>query len=131
MRAALPPDVTPPTPELLDAIGLILAHRRNPDAAREQLHALGRRHAEQGLRPPHYRLICELLVRSIADMCDAEWDAELECEWTSSLNLGAAAMIEGAATASPRAAPPIHRAATASAGSSLARGLNCRLDGQP
>jgi hypothetical protein len=47
------------------------------------------------VRPPHYRLICELLVRSIADLCGPEWDAELECEWTSSLSLGAAAMLEG------------------------------------
>lgn len=82
--------------QVIEAVALVVAHRLDPAAARERLRALGRRYAAQGLRPPHYRLICELLVRAIADLCPGEWDAALECEWTSSLHLGAAAMIEGA-----------------------------------
>lgn len=95
VRALFPPNITAPKQKFLSALSLVVKNLRRPDALREPLVEMGRRHVGYGAEPAHYPLFRDTLVEVMSELAGDDWTGQLTSDWTSALNCVVAVMLEG------------------------------------
>jgi hemoglobin-like flavoprotein len=85
---------------LLGTLVLLRKSLRDLDPILPKLRTLGARHLAYGAQPQHYPVVGEALIASMAAIAGPAWRAEHEQAWTAAFAVVAAAMIEGAESAS-------------------------------
>ena len=97
LRRMFPADMTEQRRKLRDTLQTVVAHLRDPAAARARLLELGRAHVGYGAKPEHYPLVIGAIVQAMAETAGERWSADLTAEWTSAMEMIGAIMLEGAA----------------------------------
>jgi hemoglobin-like flavoprotein len=77
-------------------LAVIVTSIRRFDEFRDRSEALGRRHAGYGVRAPHYRIMGDALLESLAAALGPAWTPAAEAAWRRAYNLTAEAMLAGA-----------------------------------
>ncbi len=103
LRLMFPTDLAAQEQKLVDSLRMVVEHLEEPEATRARLKELGQRHAGYGAKPEHYPIVCALLVEVMASTAGKAWGPELSADWTTALRLLSDAMMEGAASAPPKA----------------------------
>ena len=91
--------------KLLDTLVAVIDGLAATQAVREQLRAMGKRHATYGARPEHYPLVCACLIESMGEVAGAQWTKTLEVEWTRALELISRTMLDGASAGQTHGEP--------------------------
>jgi len=80
--------------KLMKTLTLIVENMRRPDSLVPMLEALGKRHRTQyHVVAPHYALLAEALVTTIADYSGPDWNPALETAWVDAIDGIAEIMI--------------------------------------
>lgn len=110
VRSMFPAEMSAQRRKLLDTLAAVIDGLASPVTVRDQLRAMGKRHAGYGARPEHYPLVCDCLVDSMRDVAGPDWTDQLEDEWKRALELISRIMLDGAsvgeAHGQPRASSP-------------------------
>jgi hemoglobin-like flavoprotein len=89
---------------LLGTLVLLRKSLRNLDAIVPKLRDLGARHVAYGAQPEHYPVVGEVLLAAMAEVAGSAWSRRFEQAWAEAFTIVAGAMLEGAESASSRAA---------------------------
>jgi methyl-accepting chemotaxis protein len=89
---------------LLGTLVLLRKSLRDLDAIVPRLRELGARHVAYGAKPEHYPVVGEVLIAAMATIAGDAWQAEHEQAWREAFAIVAGAMLEGASTATLKAA---------------------------
>jgi methyl-accepting chemotaxis protein len=89
---------------LLGTLVLLRKSLRNLDAIVPKLRELGARHVAYGAQPEHYPVVGEVLIAAMAETAGPAWRPEHERAWSEAFAVVAGAMLDGARTATLRAA---------------------------
>ena len=81
---------------LAAALGLIVRNLRDLDVLEEPLMELGAGHAQAGVRPEHYPVLCRTMVQTLRDGSGTAWSSDLEADWTELLERISQIMMTGA-----------------------------------
>jgi hemoglobin-like flavoprotein len=84
---------------LLATLMLLRKSLRDLDAVLPKLRDLGARHASYGVQVPHYPIVGQVLIASMAEIAGAAWRPEYERAWSDAFAIVATSMIEGAEAA--------------------------------
>jgi hemoglobin-like flavoprotein len=95
LRSLFPANISVQKQKFLSAVSMVVKNIRKPDALREPLVEMGRRHVAYGAQPAHYPLVRDTFIEVMRDMSDGEWTDGLTSDWTAALNCVAAVMLEG------------------------------------
>src|SRR3954453_10769979 len=105
-------DIDLQSQHLAAALALILRNLRYLDALEQPLKDLGAGHAQVGVRPEHYPVVCRTMVDALRDGSGQSWSAELEADWTTVLELVSRIMMDGGLTAAVPASGTVARRAS-------------------
>ena len=100
LRPLFPSNLEEQAQKLLQSLSSVIESLRSPDAVRDRLRDLGRRHVGYGARPEHYPLVCDCLLASMRVVAGDRWTERLQLEWRNALELIARIMLQGAAAPS-------------------------------
>jgi hemoglobin-like flavoprotein len=89
---------------LLGTLVLLRKSLRDLDTIVPKLRELGARHVAYGAQPEHYPVVGEVLIAAMADIAGPAWRPEHERAWSEAVAVVAGAMLDGARTATLRAA---------------------------
>jgi hemoglobin-like flavoprotein len=89
---------------LLATLVLLRKSLRDLDAVLPKLRELGARHVSYGAQVPHYPVVGQVLIASMAEIAGAAWRPEYERAWSDAFAIVAGAMIEGAEAADLKSA---------------------------
>jgi hemoglobin-like flavoprotein len=89
---------------LLGTLVLLRKSLRDLDAIVPRLRELGARHVAYGAQPGHYPVVGDVLIAAMATVAGDAWQHEHERAWREAFAIVAGAMLEGASTASLKAA---------------------------
>ncbi|MBX3395374.1 MAG: hypothetical protein KF841_08395 [Phycisphaerae bacterium] len=95
LRKLFPKDMQSQKQQLLASLILVVQNLRKPDALRQPLLDLGRRHVAYQAEPEHYPVVRDTLIGVMKDMAGNAWNDQLTQDWTDAINLVATVMIEG------------------------------------
>lgn len=99
VRGMFPGDMSEQKKKLLSSIALVMKNLRAPDALRQPLMDLGRRHSGYGVKPEHYAVVRDTLIEVLAELSGQSWSSQLTADWTEALNFVAETMQAGQAAA--------------------------------
>jgi hemoglobin-like flavoprotein len=68
---------------------------REAEAFMPQVRALGRRHADYGVKDAHFKMLGEALIWTLRQHCDETFDEEMEEAWLAIFDLLSRVMKEG------------------------------------
>jgi hemoglobin-like flavoprotein len=77
---------------------------RDLEAIVPKLRDLGARHVAYGAQPAHYPVVGQVLIAAMAEVAGPSWTTEYEQAWGEAFAVVAGAMLEGAETATIKAA---------------------------
>jgi nitric oxide dioxygenase len=77
-------------------LALIVRNLRDLDLLEEPLMELGAGHAQVGVRPEHYPVLCRTMVETLRDGSGSAWSSDLEADWTELLARVSRIMMNGA-----------------------------------
>lgn len=95
LRKLFPKDMQSQKQKLLASLILVIQNLRKPEALRQPLLDLGRRHVAYQTEPAHYPVVRDTLIGVMKDMAGDAWNDQLTQDWTYAINMVAAVMIEG------------------------------------
>lgn len=104
VRGMFPPDMTKQKQHLLAAVGLVVKHADDLGSLDKPLMDMGARHVNYGVRPEHYPIVRDTMLAALAEIAGPAWTPQLAGDWGAALGAVAAKMIEGAESATRRAA---------------------------
>ena len=78
------------------ALALIVRNLRLLDALEQPLMDLGIGHAQVGVRPEHYPIVCRAMIETLREGSASSWSPELEADWTQALEAVSRIMMQGA-----------------------------------
>lgn len=96
LRSMFKNDMAMQRKKLFDALAFVISHLRQPEAVRQHLVEMGKRHVGYGAKPEHYPIVCRVMVEAMAETGGTEWNATLTNEWSQALGLVAEVMMDGA-----------------------------------
>lgn len=97
VRVLFGPDVEAQGERLMAMIASGVRLLDRPAELAPALHALGRRHAGYGVREPHYAMVGEALLDTLADALGPAFTAELRAAWATFYGVVAREMRAGVA----------------------------------
>lgn len=103
LRAMFRNDTEAQSRKLMDSLDAVVRNFEDPRANLANLAAMGRRHAEYGVKPGHYDLVIDLLIESMREVGGAAADPARLDEWRMALRLISNQMI--GASGKPAGAP--------------------------
>jgi hemoglobin-like flavoprotein len=89
---------------LLGTLVLLRKSLRDLEAIVPKLRDLGARHVAYGAQPAHYPVVGQVLIAAMAEVAGPSWTTEYEQAWGEAFAVVAGAMLEGAETATIKAA---------------------------
>lgn len=96
LRSMFPADMAAQEAKLLESLIVVIEGLRKPDETRGILQALGKRHAEKGVKPEHYHIVCDILVDTMADIAGpGQWSNSLDADWRRALSQISQLMLSG------------------------------------
>lgn len=96
VRSLFPEDLAGQKKALLGALGALIANLRAPEKLTGFLEDLGERHVGYGALEPHYDVVAEVLITTMADLAGDVWNDELQKAWTDALVAVKGIMLAGA-----------------------------------
>jgi nitric oxide dioxygenase len=93
IRSLFPTDLTPQGAKLMAALGMVAAGLERLESIIPQVHELGRRHADYGVRDAHYDLIGQTLIWTLDKVLGAAFTPETREAWIEAYGMLAEAMI--------------------------------------
>ncbi len=99
VRGMFTGDMSEQKKKLLSSIALVMKNLRAPDALRQPLMELGRRHSGYGVKAEHYAIVRDTLIEVLAELSGQSWSSQLTADWTEALNFVAETMQAGQAAA--------------------------------
>jgi len=81
--------------KLLSAIKLVVSNIRNPQALKESLTNLGKRHNEYGAKPEHFQAVKSTLLDVMQEISGATWTMARKQTWDNALQYVASTMLSG------------------------------------
>lgn len=104
MRAMFPDDMSRARQQLTASLALVWKNLDRLAALEPPLMELGRRHAELGVKPAHYPIFRDAMLKAVESASAEPWPAKLREAWTEVLSGVGAIMLKGAARAALDAA---------------------------
>ncbi len=95
-RALFADDIEAQTEKVMFAMGVVVAQIHDLRLCGDMLGDLARRHVGYGVRPDHYALVGEAVIRTLADVVEEDFDATAEAAWRTAYRAIANAMISAA-----------------------------------
>lgn len=92
LRGYFKNDLTAVKKKMIDTLEWIINNLNQPADVRAAARTLGKKHEGFGVRPEHYPIFRDLMVRAMAKVSGDKWTRELEADWTLSFDLLAALM---------------------------------------
>lgn len=105
VREMFPAGMAGQRDKLVRALGKVVAHVDDLDAAVPFLRQLGRDHRKFAVTAEHYPAVGEALLATLEHFLGDEWSAELAADWTAAYGL-VAEVMSGAAAESAQSSPP-------------------------
>jgi hemoglobin-like flavoprotein len=96
LRPLFPADMTALQGHFEAALALIIRNLADFAVLQDSLRDLGAQHVGWGVKPEHYFVVRDVLVRVIRES-SASWNEELEADWRSAITAIAVPMLQGAA----------------------------------
>lgn len=96
VRPLFPDDEASLTKALLGALGALVSNLRAPEKLTEHLEALGKTHVDYGALEPHYDVIGEVLLATMAELADDAWTDEVARAWSDAFAAAKDLMLAGA-----------------------------------
>lgn len=96
VRALFPAEMRGQERKLVESLRAVVMHLEQPEAVRQNLRQMGKRHVAYGAKPEHYPIVCDLLVEAMADAAGSGWSPQLSAEWGQALLLVSGEMLKGA-----------------------------------
>jgi hemoglobin-like flavoprotein len=81
---------------LTEALVAVLDHLEDAPWLTDTLRALGAKHVDYGVTDEMYGWVGDALLRTLAEVCASEWNAETEAAWSAAFGAIASLMQEGA-----------------------------------
>ncbi|MGF1492746.1 MAG: globin family protein [Microcoleaceae cyanobacterium] len=82
--------------KLFKSLVVVVESLRHPAALITGLEGLGSRHVKYGVKPEHYPMVGNALLKTFAETLAAEWTPEVEQAWTEAYGAVAELMLAGA-----------------------------------
>jgi hemoglobin-like flavoprotein len=95
LRALFTGDMAQQRRHLAAALALVVRNLCVLDALEQPLGELGAAHARVGVRPEHYPVVCNVLLRSICEELGDRCTPEVSADWQSLLETVARHMLAG------------------------------------
>lgn len=111
IRSLFPEDMSRQRQHLAASLAIVWRNFDNLEALEIPLKQLGSQHAGYGVRPEHYPVVRDQLLRAMAEELGPDWTPQMERDWFEALNRVAAIMLQGAAEAALDAARRLAEAA--------------------
>ena len=89
-------DIDLQSQHLAAALALIVRNLRLLDVLEQPLMELGASHADVGVRPEHYPIVCQTMVKVLAEESAGAWSGELQADWSEALESVSKIMMNGA-----------------------------------
>jgi hemoglobin-like flavoprotein len=99
LRKMFPDNMDAQYRKLIDMLNTIVARLERPEEMQDEIRAMGKRHAQYGARPAHYRLVGKALLWTLQQALGRDWTLEAETAWLQCYTLLANTMM--AAVAEP------------------------------
>ena len=96
LRALFPRDLAGHKQDFAAGLRHVVRNLHRLHSLSPTLMDIGSRQASWGLTPGHFGLAREALLATLRDMSGPAWNAQLESDWTESLNAVVSLMILGA-----------------------------------
>lgn len=97
LRDMFPPQMAAQNERLFAALVRIAETIERPDRLARYLAQLGAEHVKFGVRPEHYTMVGQALLRALR-RSNFNWTEEIEAAWVMAYNFAAGAMMAGAET---------------------------------
>jgi NAD(P)H-flavin reductase/hemoglobin-like flavoprotein len=97
LREMFPPQMAMQNERLFAALARIAETIERPDHLARYLAQLGAEHVKFGVRPEHYTLVGQALIKALR-RSNFNWTEETEAAWITAYNFAAGAMMAGAET---------------------------------
>jgi len=104
VRPMFPSDMRDQKGKLLASLVLVMKNIRNPEALRQPLIDMGRRHVAYGTEQAHYPVVRDTLVDVMKEMAGSAWNAQLTADWKGAIDFVASVMLEGHKQGAPAGA---------------------------
>lgn len=104
LRGVLPKDHWMRARDLLSGLGTLVKNLHRLEAIDHVLMEFGVRAQKAGVLPRHYGIARQAMIATMRDMLNAEFDAELERDWTQTLNTVSSVVLVGAGRSRAKAA---------------------------
>jgi len=104
VRSMFADDLSGQRRALLGALGMIVKSLRSPEKLVDYLSGLGQRHAALGALAPHYDVVGNILLATMAELAGDLWTPELNAAWTDAYVAVRDIMLDAAAKAPAKAA---------------------------
>jgi chemotaxis signal transduction protein/hemoglobin-like flavoprotein len=104
VRSMFAEDLSGQRRALLGALGMIVKSLRSPEKLVDYLSGLGERHAALGALAPHYDVVGNVLLATMAELAGDLWTPELNTAWTDAYVAVRDIMLDAAAKAQSKAA---------------------------
>jgi hemoglobin-like flavoprotein len=103
VRPLFPADLSHQRDKLVRALAMLVRGLDMPETLVPALQQLGARHVGYGVQAPHYAVVGEALIDTLAGLADPPMDASTRAAWTRLYGWIAATMLAGVeVAASPR-----------------------------
>jgi hemoglobin-like flavoprotein len=89
-------DIDIQSQHLAAALALIIHNLRLWDVLEPSLMDLGAGHAQVGVRPEHYPVVCRTMVDTLRQGLGPSWSTQLQADWTDVLERLSRIMMQGA-----------------------------------
>src|SRR2546421_1519032 len=89
-------DIDLQSQHLAAALAMIIRNLRLLDVLEQPLMELGAAHAQVGVRPEQYPILCRTMVETLRDGSGDAWSPELQADWTEMLHRVSHIMMNGA-----------------------------------
>jgi hemoglobin-like flavoprotein len=96
LRLMFPLDLTDQKRKLMATLQVAISSLTKLDVLIPALTALGRKHAEYGVRDEHYNLVGAALLWTLEQHLKGDFDAEVETAWSEMYKIVSGKMIEAA-----------------------------------
>lgn len=95
LRKMFPPNMLDQKDMYLAMLVRIVKGFRRPEALRQPLLELGRRHGDYGAQPQHYVLVRDTLIEVMSAMAGSAWNDALTRDWTFAMDFVSMVMLDG------------------------------------
>lgn len=91
--------------KLYASLALLVQNLRQPDALKQVLHPLGKKHIGYGATPERYLMVEQVLIDSLKTLLGDDWTPQLHQAWADTMERVIDIMLEGAGTSPPNRDP--------------------------